>query len=358
MKEIKDLAIHDILSNTNWDYTGIIQSRKLFCYRDISKKNKSSILKSIQLRPGIGKRRILKPKEQIKCYDTILSFISCNRGKNLIIVSEWIDDGRVLISNALGGNSISGDSLFTNFGNKNEESLDYTIFSRAPCSNRKDLVIPSILTSDHSTNDESSMQDGGTTSPPRSQLIQIGPSTKSSSAKSSFGSRETYHYTFPIQDQQTKSKKEVQQLSRSPTLRFTRFGECPPWAGFGKTCTLELIANSVPNLASTNNKVLTSNLLSKVLDKKRNDGINKNSANIHNHEYLLNNLIPNPNINKWKEECKSFQSSIINYLQGEDEKDMLQRYNHQYYIRLNKWKRNADFVWDKIRNAVTIHHNM
>ena len=53
----------------------------------------------------------------------MLSFIACNRGRDLVIVSEW-DDGRILVSNTL--SSASRGSYFFGNNNKDEESLDYT----------------------------------------------------------------------------------------------------------------------------------------------------------------------------------------------------------------------------------------
>ena len=125
-----------------------------------------------------------------------------------------------------------------------------------------------------------------TISPPRTKLIQFGPD-KITNDK--YGARESYSYTFPspqpikstsdvpipffkyapprIQNnlsnwwdsrQKRKHSKKKSSLKSNANavetdgspcvVRYTRYGECPPWYGAGRMCTLELVGRKVSSL--------------------------------------------------------------------------------------------------------------
>jgi hypothetical protein len=42
--------------------------------------------------------------------------------------------------------------------------------------------------------------------------------------------------------------KDDRLVSEACSVRYTRYGECPPWYGVGKMCTLELVGHRVPSV--------------------------------------------------------------------------------------------------------------
>lgn len=140
-------------------------------------------------------------------------------------------------------------------------------------------------------------EEAATISPPRTRLVQFGPEKLSNNR---YGARESYSYSFPSMLNKcdgafnnTNTNKLLQalpdetpvvvrdvvaRLSRAtrravraardkaaeydlvlPTtaneedeacvVRYTRYGEAPPWYGPGRMCTLELVGRKVPSLA-------------------------------------------------------------------------------------------------------------
>ena len=126
--------------------------------------------------------------------------------------------------------------------------------------------------------------DEATISPPRTKFIQFGPDKRTNDK---YGARESYTYSFPLSQlsntnifsnpimknapsivkrsilqlshtyeqcyQYILSKRNINEsnsISSSPcTVRYTRYGESPPWYGIGRMCTLELVGKKVPSLA-------------------------------------------------------------------------------------------------------------
>jgi len=130
--------------------------------------------------------------------------------------------------------------------------------------------------------------DGVTISPPRTRLIQFG-SDKVTNDK--YGARESYSYSFPSQPLSTSSILSLPFMNNAPAaiketltalshtynkcsrciksklyadskyasddsssedspcvVRYTRYGESPPWYGVGRMCTLELVGKKVSSL--------------------------------------------------------------------------------------------------------------
>jgi hypothetical protein len=86
--------------------------------------------------------------------------------------------------------------------------------------------------------------------PKRSQLVQFGASSQEGD-QHRFGARETYSYTMQSSPSRFPSwlAKFWEQRDDSPRVRYTRYGEGPPWYGPGKYCMLELQGRRVNSLA-------------------------------------------------------------------------------------------------------------
>jgi hypothetical protein len=249
-----DLAAATAVSHPNatFDYASTVLSRRLFCYKKCSdnadttgiSNNKSSrqqpqLLTDIKLRPGSPVRKI--PTDQaVAVYDTASTFVGRSAASR---IREWFvhtefPDGRSLWSKA---KSPGFDS-----DNMNTDSLEFTVYAR-PRSKKKlkdqtpDLTAPVETSSSVIT-----------ASPGRSALVQFGQSEAESQGR--FGVRETYHYTMQ-NDKNSNGSGIVQWFQNrldkdSPdttacSVRYTRYGEGPPWYGPCRMCTLELTGKRV-----------------------------------------------------------------------------------------------------------------
>jgi hypothetical protein len=89
-------------------------------------------------------------------------------------------------------------------------------------------------------------------------LIQFGQSTAENQGR--FGARETYHYDILVENDKPRQqrftflpwrmrpKERTDALSHC-SVRYTRYGEGPPWYGPGRLCTLELSGKRVTDLS-------------------------------------------------------------------------------------------------------------
>ena len=294
-------------NNQQWDSAVTILSRKIFCYRNprsIDNKssietNKSSLLTSVRLRPD-GPIRHLSPEESISMYDSAVTYISRNNGKEMIVFSERPDiDNEECIKNYVMGTAKQQHSSSTT---GQSTVFDFAIHGQKGISDTPMLPpLKQLIDSEEVV-----------ISPPRSRLFQFGKGDGSTSSDRKYGSvRETYTYTFDHNDysleggesatsrdidmknvnrrrgfgrrrrrfkpsfstrmnqiglikKQIKASKavgdETLQQPEQPkkcSVRYTRYGEAPPWYAPGRSCTLELQGKRI-NDDSTNAPTLAS----------------------------------------------------------------------------------------------------
>lgn len=230
-----DLAAAAAVSHPDatFDYASTVLSRRLFCYRDPS--DPKQLLKEIRLRPG-SPARVIPTEQSVAVYDTASTFVS--RGGNLL--SEWFVHSEFPDAKCLWSRAQSKQQR------DNDQSLEFTVYARAK-SNKKqqapDLTAPVVVAT---TNNNGK---AAIASPGRSALIQFGQSSAEKQGR--FGARETYHYTTIEAPQlhpavhwfRKTFKKELE--TDSCSVRYTRYGEGPPWYGPGRLCTLELTGKRI-----------------------------------------------------------------------------------------------------------------
>ena len=235
LKDLKArIALFPKNSTADWDYANTIVSRKLFCYRDPQKK----LLSTFKFRPG-GKARKVSPQEAVALYDAATTYISCADGEKLVIQTEF-PNGKCVTAKAADAKETTDNILeFTTFAK----------FSSSPNS-------PSLLAQAKSATDNNSR-------PPRRRWIQFGPDS-SKSLNERFGARETYTYSNldelpeftktkrrPFEKLATNIQNAIRMKNNTEmpvTMRYTRYGECPPWYGPHQYCSLELVGRRVPTL--------------------------------------------------------------------------------------------------------------
>jgi hypothetical protein len=255
-EQLRGLAVKKLLCPTNdgneWDLAGTILSRKLFCYKHHrSDKGQTAyttphgvagekeLLTSIRLRPD-GPIRRLSPSESVSVYDSAVTFVQ--RGNELLVFSE--SAGGEQVANQCAKSHVMGvaQPSFTGDG------FEYTIYARKSSDNMKLPPVQSI--------------DEARISPQRSRFVQFG---KSEETKGYDAVRETYAYNLRedningnIQDEKQNSHmmkipfritnqylKEDGGAKKTYTVRYTRYGEAPPWYAPGRMCNLDLIGRKI-----------------------------------------------------------------------------------------------------------------
>lgn len=269
-------------STPQWDAAITVLSRRLFCYRRRSSKLDNSnhhsdsasddegfspydtLLTSLRHRPD-GPLRHLSPEESMSTYDTAVTYISRNNGKEMVVMSER--GGIIAESNdhereyfighaAQGTSSSNFNSLFPTF--------DFAILAQRG----SELVLPPLKRSDQLSGSEDIE-----ISPQRSRLIQFGKGDGSASGSTmsrKYGSvRETYSYSFNNAIEANsqninllgwiKNKMGGRRLKKESfsvpepnecTVRYIRYGEAPPWYAPGRSCTLDLQGKRIIHPAS------------------------------------------------------------------------------------------------------------
>jgi hypothetical protein len=247
--EVGPLVAHE---NATFDRASVIMSRKLFCYR--SPDNPRQLLNSIRLRPNAPLRKI-PTKQAVAVYDTATTFIA--RGQELIAHTEWPDRQSIwgiatrnILKNNDDSNSKPADT--------STKSFDFTIYARQKSAKKKqeqlfDLTKP--------PRDPGSKDTAAVASPQRAKLIEFG--TSSSGGKDKFGARESYAYTiqpmvarsspssgniFQKLGLQQKQQEQPPETPISCQVRYSRYGEGPPFFGPGRICSLELQGRRVQSL--------------------------------------------------------------------------------------------------------------
>lgn len=232
-------------SKIKGDFSATLLSRKLFCYQSPNEPRR--LLDSIRLRPN-APRRTIPTNQAVALYDSATTFVSRNSGQDLILHTEW-PNGKC----AWGSATSSSQQTPREANKNNNSSMDFSVFCK-PSS----MKVPDV------TDSSQQQQDAVTVAPRRSQWIQFGASSQQQPNESKFGARETYSYTLnelPVSgtnwlDRFFRRKTQDASLLKQ-TVKYTRYGEGPPWYGPGKYCMLELTGRKVasveeaPPLAAT-----------------------------------------------------------------------------------------------------------
>ncbi|EJK76846.1 hypothetical protein THAOC_01369, partial [Thalassiosira oceanica] len=215
---------------------------------DSSPGEGGSLLTSIRLRPD-GPLRHLDPSECVAAYDTAITYVSRNKGRELFVISERggkascpeEEEDLSKYYYLMGAAKISPSNDSTLFG--------YSILARSGVAqiDGGDIQLPPTELLSHSSDDEVVV------SPPRSRLLQFGKGDGSSSSDRKYGSiRETYNFRFDGETSEVGAGGLLARLRRSigksdhasapkeSTVQYSRYGESPPWYAPGRSCTLAL----------------------------------------------------------------------------------------------------------------------
>ena len=339
-------------SNQQWDAAITVLSRRLFCYRRPSSSSSSSssnpmipnintdsttitayngmmgreeyspynsLLTSLRLRPD-GPLRHLSPIENMAIYDSAITYISRNKGREMVVFSERGGGGGRDTTTSTDTSSSSSsssdvDSLMVDVTkqyvmgsaqcntstNKRQSSsssssvssFEFSVHAQRGTVDTKNEGSSGPMLPPFKLSDGSEEEEEVTISPPRSRLLQFGKGDgSSSSSERKYGSvREMYTYTFDhnsesrpdimvgntdkkfnffdrIKGQLGMNDKPESESSSQPecTVSYTRYGEAPPWYAPGRSCTLELHGKRIALPSSSNNE-LPSNAIPSVLSQ-------------------------------------------------------------------------------------------
>ena len=233
--------------NASWTTAATLWSQHVFCYTVGDDKTNRTLLQTLRVRPYSPEKQI--PLDQATAvYETESTFIEQANGQ-VVVHSEW--PSRVANQTI----SLWGSAQIVR--NTKDGILGFSVFCkrRSPKSPQflPDLTTP---TPDINVANSSTL----VVSPRRSQWIQFGMSNMET--KHRFGARETYTMSIPelIQRRALPNKafawlpSWLQRRSSSsssslqPTLRYSRYGEGPPFYAPGRMCMLELQATPIDHL--------------------------------------------------------------------------------------------------------------
>ena len=285
LKRLGNLKARDMLlaarddPQQDWDYATTVLSRRMFVYRappaeqvtgnpgqppastSSSFRLPPSLLRSIRFRPNSPEKK-LDLTDSVAVYDTATTYISRNRGRSMSILTEFAD-----------GHWIMGATDAANDGSEIDErngnnAFDYCIYARMggggggimkTAKNMPSLVPIRVGKSSGKGNNKGASSTGSVViSPPRSKLIQFGKDNSVERAR--YGARETYSFEHltPIGNDDaisgrsnfvgriaTRARESLpflspQSTSPPPIVRYTRYGESPPWYRPSQPATLEL----------------------------------------------------------------------------------------------------------------------
>lgn len=296
LKRMGNLKAKDMLlearrnPDQHWDYATTVLSRRMFVYRappaeqiaaKIGDQNVAgsattpsntfrlppSLLRSIRFRPNSPEKR-LELTDSVAVYDTATTYISRNQGRSMSILTEFADGHWVMGSTdsaANGGsedNQANGSNLF-----------EYGVYARmgsgggGVAKSKKNMpsLVPIRVGAAQGSVKGSDKETSATTgsvviSPPRSKLIQFGKDNSVERAR--YGARETYSFEhLPSSGEAGNISSGVGNVfgrianrareslpffsaqttaSLQPIVRYTRYGESPPWYRPSQPATLEL----------------------------------------------------------------------------------------------------------------------
>jgi hypothetical protein len=213
-----------------------ILSRKLFCYKSPDEPRK--LLSSIKLRPNAPKRSI-PTNQAVALYDTATTLSSRQNGKQLVLHTEF-PNGKCYWAATESSGEADDEAAPSSI-----RSLDFTVYTK-----KRSTDLPELT--------DEPTSGGVVVAPKRSKIIQFGAGPKNESGR--FGARETYSYTLTKPSQTEKGWKfwvKPEVTLPECSVKYTRYGEGPPWYGPGKYCALEVKGRridsmkDVPALAAT-----------------------------------------------------------------------------------------------------------
>ena len=264
-----------ILSSKNnaipqWDTAMTILSRRLFCYRrrnsisttcpepETHTSPSNSLLTSLRLRPD-GPLRNLSPSESMAIYDSAVTYISRNNGREMVILSERGGCGgnpEDVCNIELKKQFVMGKAQINTTIKKSPHSLfDFSILARLGNERDAPTLLPLISSEQLDSVDV-------TISPPRSRFLQFGKGDgNANSLDRKYGSaRESYSFEFNNDFASPNDPSSANDIfhrivnkfsllrpraklfvpKTRCTVLYTRYGEAPPWYAPGRSCTLEL----------------------------------------------------------------------------------------------------------------------
>lgn len=222
-----DLQIESLLKNPNatCDDAATLRITKLFCYTTLDDEN-PELLREIRVRPNSPCKKI--PLEQtVALWDTATTYLS--RGTEFYVHSEWPNGQHVW------GMTTSTSNL--------KKEREYTIFTKRR-SPKSRLYLPDLTAPPVSIKNETTV-----ISPQRSALIQFGSSAMETQNK--FGARETYSLASTAHKEMPKPWWQLRQdpfTPEPPRLKYTRYGEGPPFYAPGRMCMLEMQGRPIDSL--------------------------------------------------------------------------------------------------------------
>mmetsp|Transcript_30274 Transcript_30274/g.45533 ORF Transcript_30274/g.45533 Transcript_30274/m.45533 type:complete len:504 (-) Transcript_30274:52-1563(-) len=280
-------------SQPSWDTATTILSRKLFCYRRPSNMNNASgkvdsespsksLLTSLRLRPD-GPLRHLSPLENMAVYDSAITYITRNNGREMVVLTE------------LGGGKADDiDGINNSVYDDVDDGKKHYVMGSAQCerdASSFSFAIQALKGTFNSDGDHGPMlpplkhpssDNEVVISPPRSRLLQFGKGDGSSAGGSAASERkyrtvrESYSYSlqdgsdtsdisekeqivdtsrFDLIRRLRKQKQQpnlmVEEIQTPCTVKYTRYGEAPPWYAPGRMCNLELHGRRLADDKST-----------------------------------------------------------------------------------------------------------
>ena len=275
----ENLEVDSLLQNTNATYKDALTvfSQKVFCYttpktttsrtsesssesssESISssndKDNDSCLLQEIRVRPNSPRKRI--PLDQaVSLYQTATTFISRNNDNDdlqeeLLVHSEW-PSGKSMWGKA----SIQKVPSSQQQQQNDDNMLEWTIYTK-PRSKKSRMYRPNLIPDERKTKSNKNEETGVVISPERAALIQFG-SSNMEEAKHRFGARETYSWknvALPSSKKQIRQRRWWQPAKSSlqpqpaTVLKYTRYGEGPPFYAPNRMCMLELQATPIEHI--------------------------------------------------------------------------------------------------------------
>ncbi|KAL7451578.1 hypothetical protein ACHAWC_003398 [Mediolabrus comicus] len=236
-----------------------------------------SLLTSLRLRPD-GPLRHLSPLENMAIYDSAITYITRNKGREMLIFSE-LGGGQTDIHDAIGSRyGLEDDKKHYVMGSAHRDrdasSFSFVINALKGVVTNDRNSGPMLPPLKHPSNDDAINNDEVIISPPRSRLLQFGKGdgsgrdSGSASDRKYRSVRETYSFSIQGNDSNDHSaqpyhrgntnrfsrlwKQKMQQTNpvveemQTPcTVKYTRYGEAPPWYAPGRMCTLELYGKRV-----------------------------------------------------------------------------------------------------------------
>ncbi len=282
-------------TQSSWDTATTILSRKLFCYRQPSSMNDASsgkvdseskfspsksLLTSLRLRPD-GPLRHLSPLENMAVYDSAITYISRNNGREMVVFSEF--GGKTDVDEIGNGYDVCDGKKHYVMGSaqcgRDASSFSFAIQALKGTLDSDGDHVPMLPPLKHRSSDGSNEV---VISPPRSRLLQFGKGDESSGGNGAASERkyrsvrESYSYSMQesneasdipeqkrndntsrfdligrLLKQNRQPNSVVEEIQTPCTVKYTRYGEAPPWYAPGRMCTLELHGRRLADNVST-----------------------------------------------------------------------------------------------------------